>query len=78
MKFTLVILALLGHIDAESLSHRHHHHAKSFAHEEPEAKPTGSRLVNMTDADIKKMNEKTVWTNTNYGPYEQKKLKFAQ
>ena len=69
MKSSLVILALLGHIDAESLSHHHRHHHKSVAPEE-EAKPTGSRLVNMTDADIKKMNEKTVWTTLNYGPYE--------
>lgn len=64
MKLSLITLALLGHIEAESLAHHSHFNTYRpvLAQEEPAADPTvvpgRSRLVNMTDADIKAMNTK--------------------
>jgi hypothetical protein len=74
MKFSLITLALLGHIEAESLEHHYRH--LQMVQEDPVAGK--SRLVNMTDADIKAMNAKTEWSTLNYGPYEQKEFPWSK
>ena len=80
MKFNLLVLALLGHIDAESLTHRTHKKGADDPADEPLYTPdlTGkSRLVNQTKLEMDDMYVKPVkWSTLNYGPYEQRKDKW--
>jgi len=81
MKYYLLVLALLGHTDAESLTHRHHKQGVDGsvdAADEPLWTPDlsgRSRLVNQTKLELDDMYRKPQkWSTLPYGPYEQKKF----
>jgi hypothetical protein len=81
MKYNLLVLALLGQIDAESLTHRNHRKGVDGgvdSADEPLYTPDlsgKSRLVNQTKLEMDDMYRKPVkWSSLNYGPYEQKKF----
>ena len=77
MKFNLLALALLGHIDAETLHHRTHKKDTDGTvdkADEPLYTPDlsgKSRLVNQTKLEMDEMYVKPKkWSTLNYGPYE--------
>ena len=81
MKFNLLVLALLGHIDAESLTHRSHKRGVDAA-DEPLFTPDmsgKSRLVNQTKLEMDDMYKKPQkWSTLSYGPYEQKTFPWTK